>query len=232
MAVATPDGLRYTSGMTGSSPASPPKRDSRPARSVQPARRGAAFSLIELLITLVLLIVMVTMFWGFGSRSEQEKQKRACQKNLQTLFVALEIFAGEHDGAFPVSSNAQTSEGALAALVPRYTVDTAPFICPGSKDSRLPQGESFANRRISYAYWMGRRLTDTNALLLSDKQINTLPKGEGQFVFSHNGKPPGNNHHRYGGNFLFVDGHAEFSPARTPFAIAWPAGVALLNPKP
>jgi prepilin-type processing-associated H-X9-DG protein len=66
---------------------------------------------------------------------------------------------------------------------------------------------------------------------MSDRQIDTLPKPAGAPVFSTDGKPPGNNHHKYGGNFLFTDGHTESSGPKAPFVIAWPTNVTLLNPK-
>ncbi len=185
-----------------------------------------------MLITLALMIVMMVMLYGFGSSSHQQKQKKACQHNLQKVYVALEIFGNEHDGAFPVLPGAESAEGPLALLVPQYTVDTSSFICPGSKDSALPSGESFAKRRISYAYFMGRRLTDAREVLMTDKQIDTRPKNAGETIFSTTGKPPGNNHHKYGGNYLFGDGHMEMSSASAPFSLVWTQGVVLLNPKP
>jgi prepilin-type processing-associated H-X9-DG protein len=67
---------------------------------------------------------------------------------------------------------------------------------------------------------------------MSDKQVDNLAKASGQDVFSTTGKPPGNNHEKSGGNILFCDGRAEFSPARAPFALPLGEGVVLLNPKP
>src|SRR2546428_639865 len=95
----------YTHPMIGPWKRFKSKADSRPAFGVQHPARDAGFSLIEMLITLALLLIMVTMFWGFGSRSHQEEQKKACQKNLQKIHVALEIFANDNGGGFPVSSN-------------------------------------------------------------------------------------------------------------------------------
>jgi len=192
----------------------------------------AGFSLIEMLITLALILIMFTMLYGFGSRSHQKTQKQACEKNLQNIYLALDIFAKENHGELPAVTNASSSEAPLSLLVPRYTVASEIFICPGSKDGALPNGEPFAERRISYAYFMGRTLTEPNAILMSDRQVNAQPKAGGEHVFSADGKPPGNNHHKFGGNYLFTDGHTESFGAKAPFSIAWPTNVTFLNPKP
>lgn len=194
------------------------------------ADRG--FSLIEMLITLTLILIMSVMLYGFGSRSHQQKQKLACQKNLENIYLALDIYSKENSSKLPTLPGATSSEAPLSQLVPHYTVASEIFICPGSKDSALPNGEPFADRRISYAYWMERSLGGAKDWLMSDRLVNTLPKQAGDPVFSPNGKPPGNNHHKYGGNFLFADGHSEASGTNAPFAMTWPTNVTLLNPKP
>jgi prepilin-type processing-associated H-X9-DG protein len=185
-----------------------------------------------MLVVLALLLIMVATFWSSGSRTRQEQLKKACQKNLQAIYVGLEIYANDHDGAFPVVPGARTAEEPLALLVPHYTADTAPFICPGSGDRALPSAESFAQRTISYAYYMGRRLRDASEVLMTDRQIDEQPKGQKAQVFSTTGKPPGKNHNKYGGNFLFADGRCEMSSAFTPFSLVLTQGVVLLNPKP
>ncbi|HKQ39736.1 MAG TPA: hypothetical protein VJ063_16785 [Verrucomicrobiae bacterium] len=196
-------------------------------------RRGtAAFSLLEMLITLVLIIIIFVMLYGHGAAGQALTRKKKCQKNLQDLHVALQIFANDRDGLLPVVNGAKTSEPVLAQLVPKYISITAPFICPASKDSKLPEGEPIAERKISYAYYMGRRATDADEVLISDAQVDTLAKSKGDMVFSSTGKQPGNNHHKYGGNFLFVDGRLEMSTAKAPFPLPLTNGVILLNPKP
>jgi hypothetical protein len=186
-----------------------------------------------MLITLALIIIMAVMLHGFGSRSHQQRQMKSCQKNLQKVYLALEIFANEHDGRFPVQAGAQTSEEPLSVLVPRYTVASEAFICPGSKDSALPTAEPFARRKISYAYFMGHTLTnDPGDLLMTDRQIDNQPKAKGSQIFSLDGDAPGNNHHKYGGNYLFVDGRLEQGAALARYPITTPPGVVLLNPKP
>lgn len=190
----------------------------------------AGFSLLELLIVVTILLLLITMYWGFSSRDNQGRQKQNCRNNLQKIYVAMEIYANEHAGKFPEIPGARTSAEALDVLVPRYTADTATFICPGSKDSPLPGGESLRKRKISYAYYMGRRKLDASEALMSDQQVDTLAKAPGQYVFSADGKPPGNNHGQSGGNFLFGDGRTESSPARSSFSLVLTQGVVLLNP--
>jgi prepilin-type N-terminal cleavage/methylation domain-containing protein/prepilin-type processing-associated H-X9-DG protein len=188
------------------------------------------FSLIELLITVVILLILTTLYFGPNNANRQQALKGACQRNLEKIYVSLEIYGNDHAGKFPEVSGARTSEEALDVLVPKYTSDTSPFTCPGSSDSELPAGESFRSRRISYAYYMGRALTNSQQVLMSDRQVDTLSKSAGQAVFSTSGKPPGNNHRKFGGNFLFCDGHAEMSGAVAPFPLTLTNGEVLLNP--
>lgn len=190
---------------------------------------AAGFSLIELLVVVAILLVLTSLYWGPNRSDRQRALKRDCQKNLQKAYIALEIYANDNGGLFPRAGGARTSEEALDVLVPRYTSDTSIFICPGSGDSRPSPGEPLRKAGISYAYYTGRSQA-TNQALMSDRQVNTDAHAAGETVFSTTGKPPGNNHGKYGGNFLFSDGHVESTPAQVPFAIELGKGQALLNP--
>jgi len=194
--------------------------------------RRNGFSLIELLITLALMSIMAAMLYGFGSRSHQRSQQKLCADNLQKIYLALQVYANDFQGVLPCRSNALSSEDVLDELVPKYTADTTIFICPGGRDSQIPSGQPLRNHKISYAYFMGRRLEGPQTPLLSDRQVNAEPKRAGEMVFSPDGKPPGNNHHKFGGNFLFSDGSVEFSPAQLTFSLAASPGIVLMNPKP
>jgi prepilin-type N-terminal cleavage/methylation domain-containing protein/prepilin-type processing-associated H-X9-DG protein len=210
------------------------RRESSPINQLRswPGRaaiRRGGFSLIELLVTVTLILILTMLYWSPNTAGRQRGLQTACQKNLQKLYIAMEIYANDHAGKFPETAGARTAEEALDGLVPRYTSDTSVFICPGSKDSALSAGASILKQKISYAYYMGRNLTN-NLVLLSDKQINTKSKTAGEQVFSNTGKPPGNNHRQFGGNFLFCDGHVELSSAQAPFALDLNPGEVLLNP--
>jgi prepilin-type N-terminal cleavage/methylation domain-containing protein/prepilin-type processing-associated H-X9-DG protein len=225
--------LRYRSSMKrGLNTVRRSTEGSHRLQSVEASSR-AGFSLIELLAVAAILLLLFTLYWGSGSSDNQQRQvQKECQTRLQKIYIAMDIYANDHAGKFPELAGARTSEEALDALVPRYTVDTPVFICPGAKDPPLPAGQSFRQHKISYAYYMGRRAADSPQALLSDQQVNSESKTAGEYAFSTTGKPPGNNHGKLGGNFLFCDGRAEPAPARLPFSLLLTQGVVLLNPNP
>jgi prepilin-type N-terminal cleavage/methylation domain-containing protein/prepilin-type processing-associated H-X9-DG protein len=190
------------------------------------------FSLIELLVTLALLVALYAMTMTRGAQSYQAKQKAKCQKNLQSIHLALGIYATDNKDVFPKVKGAASSEAPLSLLVPRSTTVTELFICPGSKDAKLPEGEPFAKGKVSYSYYMG--LVPTNAAaqpLVTDWQTDVSPKRQGQRIFSGTGNPPGSNHDKYGGNLVFGDGHVEGSPPLATRDFLHPTNVVLLNPR-
>jgi prepilin-type processing-associated H-X9-DG protein len=195
---------------------------------VSPRTQAAAFSLTELMLVVALMAILYVMFLSFGSETHQKSQIAKCSDNLQKIFLSMQIYANDF-GTFPLNTNAQTSEEALGVLVPRYTSDTSIFVCPGGRDSQIPSGAPLDKHKISYAFYMG---CPTNGnFLMSDRQINTLSKDPGDQVFSLNGKSPGNNHHKYGGNVLFCDGSVQASPPLASFSLAFSNNIVLLNPK-
>ena len=192
-----------------------------------------AFSLVELVVSTALVLIFYAVAFGAGSKYGQTRRKAACAANLGQMQMALSLFAAEHNGAFPTLGGATSSEAPLSELVPQYTTDTSIFICPGGKDSSLPGAQPFANRRISYAYYMGlNRDSSPDAPLVSDAQVDAHPKRMGEPLFSATGKAPGNNHRAYGGNVLFVDGHVETGGASALRDLNIPNGAVLLNPRP
>jgi prepilin-type N-terminal cleavage/methylation domain-containing protein len=197
--------------------------------------QAGGFSLVELLVVAAIMLILSTMMLSFGSGRRQRSQKVLCQDNLQKIYIALQIYAKDFKGELPLSTNAVTAEEPLGVLVPRYSSDTAIFTCPGGRDSIPPSGAPLTQGKISYAYYMGERLEEQAPgpqVLMSDRQINTNSKAMGEQVFSLTGKSPGNNHHKFGGNFLLGDGSAQGSTPMAPFSLTVNPGVLLLNPKP
>ena len=196
------------------------------------ARDAEAFSLLELLLTVAIILILTTLYWGPNNQSHQRALQVSCQRNLQKVYIALELYANDQRGKFPIVPGAKTSAEALDPLVPRYTSDTAVFICAGSKDSAPPSGASIRQSRISYAYYMGRSPTNQQHVLASDRQVNSQAKPAGAVAFSIDGKPPGNNHRNFGGNLLYCDGHADLSRPKLAASLPVNPGETLLNPEP
>jgi len=183
-----------------------------------------------LLVVIAILVVLVTLYWAPGSDRRQRALQAACQRNLEKIGVALQIYANDNAGRYPSLPNATRSEEAFALLVPRYTSDTAVFVCPASKDVVPNPANSLTNSKMSYACYMGCGSSNSQDVVVTDAQVNTESKSAGELVFSPDGNPPGNNHGKKGGNLLFSDGHVSAVPPRAPFPLPIRKEERLLNP--
>jgi prepilin-type N-terminal cleavage/methylation domain-containing protein len=196
-------------------------------------RLPKGFSLIELLLVLVIIIVLTTLFLTGTSKSYQNRMLARCSQNLQNVYFSLKTYAIDNQDRLPALPTAKTSEPVLSLLIPKYTTQTAFFVCPGCDDPAPPDARPFADGKISYAYYMGHKLADgADKALVSDRQINESQKTIGQQLFSADGKKPGANHDKYGGNVLFCDGTIQQTPAYTSFDLTNGQEITLLNPKP
>jgi prepilin-type N-terminal cleavage/methylation domain-containing protein len=202
-------------------------------------RRGSdhsfsmGFTLIELLVVVAILLILTVLLDSQFSSSHDRRALLSCQSNLQKIYLALNLYANDNHGKFPYQLGAGHSQIPLSMLVPRCTTETSIFICPASDDKPIPESESFAQRPISYAYYMGWA-TDQAAgkAIASDWQVDSAPKGPGQQIFSSDGKPPGNNHQKHGGNIVLIGGQTVNCGPRTVLDLRYPREVLLLNPKP
>ena len=186
-----------------------------------------------MLVAVTLLVVLYSIMLSPSARTYQMGKIAVCANNLRNIEVALKTFAVDSNGRLPFATNAETSETALSVLVPRYTTGSGYFICPGSGDRRLPDAKPFADRKISYAYYMGHGIDDgADQPLITDRQVNTRFKQTGDLLFSPDGKKPGNNHNKYGGNVMFCNGATKWSAPVSAFTLTNTPGVTLLNPKP
>ncbi len=194
-------------------------------------RLPGGFSLLELLVVLAIMLIVLFMSREGYMRDRDRKRMKACARNLSGQYVALQTFANDHDGWFPFVTNAASPSQPFSLLVPRYTTQTEFWICPASGDKALEPAASFADRRISYAYYMGWRRDDPPmSVLASDEQVNDQPKIAPHLVFSPDGGKPGNNHGAGGGNFLRTDGSVAHSSSHAVQDFPRPTNITLLNP--
>jgi len=195
--------------------------------------RSSGFSLLELMLVLAILSTLLAFAVTRGKSGNQDRLLLQCEANLQSMHVAMTIYANDHADEFPVWMGARGSERPLSLLIPLYTTDTSIFTCPSTDDPVLPQGEPFSERTISYAYYMGWKKTDPSERpLASDRQI--LPADRKRLnadqVFSRAENGPGANHGKQGGNVLFLDGSTRRCESKAEPGLEAPVAIKLLNP--
>jgi len=195
-------------------------------------RHARGFSLLELLLTMTILVILTVLMSGEFGASGRDRALANCRSNLQKIYLSLSIYENDNHGAFPFLKDATSPAAPLSLLVPKSTTVTEMFICPGSKDKPLPEAESFATRKISYAYYMGRTTNDdAGEIIASDAQVDSAPKSKGQQIFSADGRKPGNNHGKTGGNLLSRGGDVTGSGPKASRDVRYPSSVRLLNPE-
>jgi prepilin-type processing-associated H-X9-DG protein len=186
---------------------------------------------IELLAVMAIILILFCLYWGGPLNTSSQRKAANCARNLEFIHTALTTYAVDNNEHYPFVAHAETSDVPLALLIPKYTTQTASFICPASRDRALPEGQPFAKKRTSYAYVMGlARTNEPSQFILSDEQIDTNPKPIGSRVFSEDGEGPASNHGKGGGNVLFIDGSVQQVPPKTTTALTFENAV-LLNPK-
>lgn len=188
--------------------------------------------LVELLVVVGLLFVLFVVYNSRTSVNFQKRQKALCRQNLQTIHLALQTYSLDHAEKFPFVRGAKSSEAPLSLLVPKYTTRTDVFICPGTKHRPLPQGEPFADRKISYAYLMGvTSQAGREQWTMADALLRPEASRRGEVIFSTTGEGAAVNHDKYGGVILFADGTVEMTRPKTEYSLAKPTGTLILNPK-
>lgn len=183
------------------------------------------------MLLVVAIILILTVITGKNLGTGGDKNLKACQANLQKIYVALSLYKNDNGGAFPAVLAANNPAAPLSLLVPKCTTTTELFICPGSSDEALPEAQPFANGKISYAYYMGRTTNEgPDEIIVSDAQVDVAPKNKGQTIFSPDGHKPGNNHGKKGGNLLTLGGEVITSGPVAARDYRYPPQVRLLNP--
>jgi prepilin-type processing-associated H-X9-DG protein len=133
-----------------------------------------------------------------------------CAENLRKLHLTANLYASEHDGAYPAARGARRTKDVLNRLAPQYTTDATFLACPVKSGG--------------YSYVMGLRKDAEITLLAADRLVGARFL-KGAPLFSAEG-----NHGATGGNLLFTDGHVEASVAAAPRDLLLPPGAVMLHP--
>ena len=190
------------------------------------------FAIIELLVAVVVVATLMALLFPVIGRANESGKRAACANNLRQIGIALQMYADDHDGIFPLLDGSDwTVSGNLsynhhfAALYPNYINEFKIFACPSDEDGWMIDRVKRAN--WSYYYFVVEwpqdptgtgfnpaNLTANNRL--SSKSASNFPVAMDCQSFN---VPEDNNHGRRdvgppaminGGNVLFMDGHVKW----------------------
>lgn len=81
------------------------------------------FTLIELLVVMAIILLLAGAVTPVIARAREQGRRTKCASNLRQIGIALHLYAGDTNEAFPAN---------LALLYPNYVADQSVFDCPSS----------------------------------------------------------------------------------------------------
>jgi len=122
-------------------------------------RNLSAFTLIELLVVITIIAILASIaFPVFNTVTERANQTKDLS-NIRQIGVALKLFASDHEGSFPVTTDPEdsasgpitTANQAFRELFPNYLTNEEIFAAKGSAytkgtpDNRIDQNPTGGN---------------------------------------------------------------------------------------
>ncbi len=86
-------------------------------------KKKQGFTLIELLVVMAIILLLAGAVTPVIARAREQGRRTKCASNLRQIGIALHLYAGDNNEAFPA---------ALSALSTNYVTDDSVFDCPSS----------------------------------------------------------------------------------------------------
>lgn len=149
-----------------------PRSTARPSEAIRTPRRsdGAGFTLVELLVCISIIALLIGLLLPSISHSKELARRVTCANNLHGLGAGLNMYAGEHDGKYPVEDTCGNPQCVLTqTLYSSYVSSRDVFYCPNADkiepyaqsseyggpggDSVINTNENWERHYITYKYF-------------------------------------------------------------------------------
>ncbi len=148
-------------------------------------RRPNGFTLIELLVVVAIIGILASMLMPALARAREAARRASCSSNLHQVGMALQMYADEADGRYPMLQpvkviGGESLQSALPplmfdgwAMYPEYLTDAKILVCPSDVES-TDQYEAGVWKRPDGPF--GTRVGgSTNPHLLDDMSYTYFP---------------------------------------------------------
>ncbi len=188
-------------------------------------RPRAGFTLVELLVVIAIVAVLATLTISVRANVIKKTETLRCSSNLRQMGIAIQLYAGDHQGRLPSSSHQRAADGSSLSWTQTLAAYLGPdFIgrCPSVPEH--PAAVTYAlNDLLTYADGSGLPVLSVRnpAATLAVGEIAADQSSE-HFHFA--GAARGRvtaamfksfvnvEGHGSGANYLFVDAHVETLP--------------------
>lgn len=78
-------------------------------------QKARAFTLIELLVVIAIIAIFAAMLLPTLARAKAKGKQAHCLSNLHQMGLAAQLYAGDHDGTFPVAYRSALENGVMTS---------------------------------------------------------------------------------------------------------------------